>query len=123
VFLGGSDLAVAAKSTNQDLAFAYLKAATDPAVQRSAIVGIDGWTPISTQLIDEVTPTLPPLNTAFAAAAKTSVATPATPGWATIESDKSINTFFADIATGRKTVADAARDFDAHLTDALNSAH
>jgi N,N'-diacetylchitobiose transport system substrate-binding protein len=123
VFLGGSDLAVAAKSPNQDLAFAYLKAATDPAVQRSAVVGIDGWTPISTQLIDEVTPTLPPLNTAFAAAAKTSVATPATPGWATIESDKSINTFFADIATGRKTVADAARDFDAHLTDALNSAH
>jgi N,N'-diacetylchitobiose transport system substrate-binding protein len=123
VFLGGSDLAVAAKSRNQDLALAYLKAATAPAVQRSAIVGIDGWTPISTQLIDEITPTLPPLNAAFATAAKTSVATPATPGWATIESDKSINTFFADIATGRKTIADAARDFDAHLTEALNSAH
>ncbi|WIV55846.1 extracellular solute-binding protein [Amycolatopsis nalaikhensis] len=44
VFLGGSDLAVAAKSRNQDLALAYLKAATDPAVQREAIAGIDGWT-------------------------------------------------------------------------------
>lgn len=121
VFLGGSDLAVAAKSPNQDLALAYLKAATDPAVQRDAIVGIDGWTPISTELIDQVTPTLPPLSTAFVTAAKTSVATPATPGWATIESDKSINTFFADIATGRRSVADAAKDFDAHLTEALNA--
>ncbi|MFJ7219077.1 extracellular solute-binding protein [Amycolatopsis sp. NPDC098790] len=121
VFLGGSDLAVAAKSRNQDLALAYLKAATDPAVQRDAIVGIDGWTPISTQLIDQITPTLPPLNAAFATAAKTSVATPAAPGWATIESDKSINTFFADIATGRRSIADAAKDFDAHLTEALNA--
>jgi N,N'-diacetylchitobiose transport system substrate-binding protein len=121
VFLGGSDLAIAAKSRHQDLALAYLKAAADPAVQREAIVGIDGWTPISTELIDEVTATLPPVNAAFATAAKSSVATPAAPGWATIESDKSINTFFADIATGRRPIADAARDFDAHLTEALNA--
>ncbi|UOX92598.1 extracellular solute-binding protein [Amycolatopsis sp. FBCC-B4732] len=121
VFLGGSDLAIAAKSRNQDLALAYVKAATDPAVQREAISGIDGWTPISTELIDQVTPALPPLNAAFATAAKTSVATPAAPGWATIESDKSINTFFADIATGRKPIAQAAQDFDAHLTEALNA--
>ncbi|WP_255528129.1 extracellular solute-binding protein [Streptacidiphilus sp. P02-A3a] len=44
VFLGGSDLAIAAKSANQALALAYLKAATSTAVQTSAIVGIDGWT-------------------------------------------------------------------------------
>ncbi|MET9000132.1 extracellular solute-binding protein [Amycolatopsis sp. NPDC004169] len=121
VFLGGSDLAVAAKSRNQDLALAYLKAATDPAVQRDAIAGIDGWTPISTELIDRITPALPPVTAAFATAAKTSVATPAAPGWATIESDKSINTFFADIATGRRPIADAAREFDAHLTEALGA--
>jgi N,N'-diacetylchitobiose transport system substrate-binding protein len=122
VFLGGSDLGIAAKSRNQDLALAYLKAAASPAVQRAAIVGIDGWTPVSPQIIDQVTPTLPPVRAAFYAAAKSSGSTPATPGWATIESDKSINTFFADIATGRKPVADAARDFDAHLTQALNAA-
>jgi N,N'-diacetylchitobiose transport system substrate-binding protein len=120
VFLGGSDLGVAAKSQHQDLALAYLKAAADPAVQKSAIVGIDGWTPVSTQIIDQVAPTLPPLSAAFFAAAKASGSTPATPGWATVESDKSINTFFADIATGRKSAADAAKDFDAHLDQALN---
>jgi N,N'-diacetylchitobiose transport system substrate-binding protein len=122
VFLGGSDLGIAAKSKNQDLALAYLKAAASPAVQRDAIVGVDGWTPVSPQIIDQVSPTLPPLRSAFYTAAKSSGSTPATPGWATIESDKSINTFFADIATGRKSVADAARDFDAHLSQALNAA-
>ena len=121
VFLGGSDLGVAAKSRNQDLAIQYLKTAADPAVQKSAIAGIDGWTPVSTQVIDEVSPSLPPLSAAFFTAAKSSGSTPATPGWATVESDKSINTFFADIATGRKSVADAAKDFDAHLDQALNA--
>ncbi|TDU02276.1 carbohydrate ABC transporter substrate-binding protein (CUT1 family) [Streptomyces sp. 846.5] len=121
VFLGGSDLAIATKSRNQDLALAYLKAAASPAVQTSAIVGIDAWTPVSTQLIDSTKSLLPDTSAAFTEAAKTSVGTPAAPGWATIESDKSINTFFADIATGRKTVAQAAKDFDAHLDQALNA--
>lgn len=122
VFLGGSDLAIAAKSPNQDLALAYLKAATSTPVQTGAIVGTDGWTPVSIQLIDQTSASLSPASQAFAAAAKHSVATPATPGWATIESDKSINGFFADIATGRKSVAQAAKDFDAHLDQALNAA-
>jgi len=122
VFLGGSDLAIAAKSLNQSLALAYLRAATSQAVQTKAIVGIDAWTPVSTQLIDTTEKSLPTTSTAFFDAAKNSVGTPATPGWATIESDESINTFFADIATGRKSVAQAAKDFDAHLDQALNAA-
>lgn len=121
VFLGGSDLAIAAKSPNQSLALAYLKAATDPAVQKNAVVGIDGWTPVSTEIIDQATSSLPPTSQAFFTAAKNSVATPATPGWATIESDKSLRGFFGDIATGRKSPADAAKSFDAHLTQALNA--
>lgn len=122
VFLGGSDLAIATKSRNQDLGLAYLKAATSPAVQAGAIVGIDGWTPASTQLLDQTVSTLPPTSQAFFAAAKNSVATPSTPGWGTIEADDSIDGFLADIATGRKTPAAAAKAFDAHLDQALNAA-
>jgi N,N'-diacetylchitobiose transport system substrate-binding protein len=122
VFLGGSDIAIAARSRHQDLALAYLKAATDPGVQASAVVGIDHWTPVSTQIIDRTRSSLPATSQAFFDAARSSVATPATPGWATVESDKSINQFFADIATGRKTVAQAAKDLDAHLDQALNAA-
>jgi N,N'-diacetylchitobiose transport system substrate-binding protein len=121
VFLGGSDLSIPAKSPNQALALAYLKAATDPGVQASAIVGIDHWIPASTEVIDQQLTTLPATSQAFFTAAKTSVATPAVAGWATIESDSSINNFFADIATGRKSPADAAKEMDAHLTQALNS--
>jgi N,N'-diacetylchitobiose transport system substrate-binding protein len=121
VFLGGSDMAIAAKSANQSLALAYLKAVTSTQVQTDAIVGTDHWTPASTELIDATTSGLPPTSQAFFAAAKNSVATPATPGWATVESDKSINDFFADIATGRRSPAAAAATLDAHLAQALNA--
>lgn len=121
VFLGGSDLGIPAKGHNQALALAYLKAATDPGVQASAIVGIDHWIPASTEVIDQAISTLPATSQAFFTAAKTSVATPAVAGWATIESDSSINNFFADIATGRKSPADAAKELDAHLDQALNA--
>ncbi len=121
VFLGGSDLAVAANSHNQKLALAYLSAATNPAVQKDDIAGIDGWTPVSTQIIDQSKALLPATSAAFLTAADNSVATPASPGWTTIESDKSINDFFGDIATGRKSTSDAAAAFDQHLDEALNT--
>ncbi|MBS2539780.1 extracellular solute-binding protein [Catenulispora sp. NF23] len=121
VFLGGSDLVVAAKSKNQALALAYLKTATDPAVQASAIVGIDHWIPASSEVIDQTIGAVPEVSKAFFTAAKNSVATPAVAGWATVESDKSINDFFADIATGRKSPAEAAKTLDAHLDQALNA--
>lgn len=121
VFLGGSDLAIAAKSPNQALAEQYLKIATSPAVQKADIVGMDGWTPISTQLIAQTSASLSDTSKAFAQAAVHSVATPATPGWATIESDASINQFFAAIATGSQSPAQAAASFDSHLDQALNA--
>jgi len=122
VFLGGSDLAIAAKSANQPLAVAYLKAATSVAVQKADIVGIDGWTPVSTQLIAQTSDSLSDTSKAFAQAAVNSVATPATPGWATIESDASINQFFAAVATGGQSPQQAAASFDKHLDQALNAA-
>jgi N,N'-diacetylchitobiose transport system substrate-binding protein len=122
VFLGGSDLGIAAKSPNQALALAYLRTATSAAAQTGAIAGIDGWTPVSAQLIDQTAGSRSDLLKAFSTAAKRSVATPASPGWATIESDKSLQAFFGDISTGKTSIPDAARSFDQHLTQALNAA-
>jgi N,N'-diacetylchitobiose transport system substrate-binding protein len=121
VFLGGTDLAVPVKSDATDLAVQYLKVATSQEVQTKVIVGMDGWTPVSTQLIDKVSSTLPETSQAFVQAAKNSVATPAAPGWAAIETDSSLANFFADIATGRKSVAEAAAALNEHLTKALNA--
>ena len=120
VFLGGSDLGVAAKSSHVSLAEEYLKIAASVAVQKADIVGMDGWTPISTQLIAQTSPSLSTTSQAFSEAAAHSVATPATAGWATIESDASINQFFAAIATGSQSPAQAAASFDTHLDQALN---
>ena len=116
VFLGGSDLAVAAKSKNQALALAYLKTAADPSVQASAIVGIDRWIPGVPGLIDQTISTLPDVSKAFFTAAKTWWRPRPWPAGRRWRSDKSINDFFADIATGRKSPADAAKSLDAHLT-------
>jgi N,N'-diacetylchitobiose transport system substrate-binding protein len=121
VFLGGSDLGIAAKSPNRSLALAYLKTATSTPAQTGAIAGLDGWTPVSSQLIDQTSGSRSDLLKAFSTAAKRSVATPASPGWATIESDKSLQTFFGDISTGKSSVADAAKTFDQHLNQALNA--
>jgi N,N'-diacetylchitobiose transport system substrate-binding protein len=44
---------IAAKSPNQAWPRTTSSAATSTSVQTSAIVGIDGWTPVSTQLIDQ----------------------------------------------------------------------
>jgi len=121
VFLGGSDIAISAKSSHQALALKYLQVATSQAIQSADVVAVDHWTPISTQLITATSSTLPATSQAFTSAAKNSVATPATPGWATIESDSSINSFFADIATGRASPMTAATAFDSHLDQALNA--
>jgi N,N'-diacetylchitobiose transport system substrate-binding protein len=121
VFLGGSDLGIAAKSSHVALAEEYLEIAASVAVQKADIVGIDGWTPISTQLIAQTSASLPATSRAFTEAAVHSVATPATPGWATIESDASINQFFSAIATGSQSPAQAAASFDSHLDQALNA--
>ena len=121
VFLGGSDLGIAAKSAHVALAEEYLKVAASVAVQKADIAGLDGWTPISTQLITQTAAARSTTSQAFAAAAARSVATPAAPGWATIESDSSINQFFEQIATGSQSPAQAAAGFDSHLDQALNA--
>ena len=64
---------------------------------------------------------MPRRSKAFFTAAKTRWRPRRPPAGPTIEWDKSHQDFFADIATGRKTPAEAAKDFDAHLDEALNA--
>jgi N,N'-diacetylchitobiose transport system substrate-binding protein len=119
-FLGGSDIAIAAKSKNQKSALSFVKYITSNDVQTAQISEASGHIPISDELIDQVSATLPDEMKAFYVGAKLSISTPPTPGWATIESDASVTDFFSQIATGNKTVEQAADDFDKHLDTALN---
>jgi N,N'-diacetylchitobiose transport system substrate-binding protein len=121
VFLGGSDLGIPAKSANQDLALYYLKILTSKKFQQDQVFGVDGWEPNSTQLLTAVAGDVDTLHKPYFEAASTSRPTPATPGWSTIEGDASFQSMFADVATGRKTPEESAKDFSKHLTSALNA--
>ena len=120
VFLGGSDVGIAAHSHNKALALEYVALLASNAVQEHDVVGVDGWTPISTQLVTATEKTLTPLQRPFFEAAKNSVPTPSTLGWATVESDLLMENLFGDVATGRLSIRAATSSADAKITVALN---
>ena len=120
-FLGGSDLAIAAKSKNANLALQFVKFIDSDAIQVKQISQASGHIPVSSQLIEQVVTTLPDEMKSFYESAKLSISTPATPGWATIESDNSVTDFFSQIAAGTKTPEQAGANFDKHLNQALNA--
>ncbi len=121
VFLGGSDVGIPAHSANQELAMKYVELLSSDAVQTQDVVRIDGWTPISKQLVNKTVGSLTPLQRPFFEAAKNSVPTPSTPGWATVESDLLMENLFGDVASGRLSISAAVTAGDAKITTALNS--
>ncbi|GAA3633931.1 extracellular solute-binding protein [Kineosporia mesophila] len=117
--LGGSDWGIAAKSDAVDLALQWTKIAVSPEFQDKWVVGKDGWIPNSTEGIEAAQDGLTDQLKGFFNAALNSKATPGAEQWATIEGDKSINELFSSIATGSKTPEEAAKEFDAHLSETL----
>lgn len=119
VMLAGSDWGIAAKSQNQDLAATWVKIAASQAIQAGPVVD-QGWIPITTEEINAAKGSADALHQAYFEAATNSKSTPATAGWATIEGDASFEQLFADIASGAKSPADAAKGMDDHLDSVLN---
>jgi N,N'-diacetylchitobiose transport system substrate-binding protein len=113
VMLGGSVWGIAAKSRNSDLALQWLKVATSPTVQDRWVFGQDSWIPGSIEGAKRARSKVSPTFQGFFTAALRSNATPASPGWAEIEGAAMINRMFASVASGRKSPAGAARDYDA----------
>ncbi|MGN6126577.1 MAG: extracellular solute-binding protein [Humibacter sp.] len=120
-YLGGSVLSIAAKSKNQDLGKQFIELTASEKVQIDQITKMDGHIPITNQLIDKVLPSIAPEQQAFFEAAKKSYATPSSPGWATIESDKSVLSYFSEPAAGTATPEASAQAFSTHLEKALNA--
>lgn len=115
IFLGGSNIAVAAKSKNKDLAYKLLKVLLSDGFQTEMAKA--GLVPAKTSLLsamgtDEVAK-------ATAQAATNTKLTPAAPGWANVESDKIMEDLFVNIAGGGD-VASLAKAADAKITAALN---
>lgn len=121
VMLGGSDWGIAAKSKNQQLALQWTKIAASPQMQQKWVFGNDGWIPNSTQATKAATADVPAITKGFFTAALSSKATPASPQWATIEGTKDVNNLFSSIASGKQSVANAAKSFDGKLNKTLNA--
>ena len=115
IFLGGSNIAIAAKSKNKDLAYKLLKVLLSDGFQTKMAEA--GLVPAKTSLVgamgtDEVAQ-------ATAQAATNTKLTPAAPGWANVESDKILEDLFVNIANGGD-VASLAKAADEKITAALN---
>ena len=118
VFLGGSDLGIAAKSKNQDLASDWVKLLTSNKFQtQMATVG---------QVIPNTTSLLnlnssDPLIGTFSAAAKNSRFTPNAANWANVESANVLPDMLVSIFTGKATVPDATKAASDRITQILNT--
>ena len=115
VLLGGSDIAISAKSANQDLARKALALMLSDDYQ--TILAENGLTPAKTSLASELGSD--EFAQATIAAASNAKLTPAAPGWATIEGSRVLEDLFVDIAKGGDVAALAA-EADAKLDEQLN---
>src|SRR5438128_10309962 len=115
VFLGGSDLAVAAKSKLQDVANAWVQTFTDQKnMAQMATVG--GVIPNNTSQLNLASG----LNSVFFNAAKNSRFVPNSQNWANVENANVLPDMLVKIFTGQQKVPDATAAASTRITSILN---
>jgi N,N'-diacetylchitobiose transport system substrate-binding protein len=116
-FLGGSDLAVPEKASNKGLGAEWIKIFTDTTSQTMlAKFAI----PNSTSLLS-VYEQQGQANQSTGEAAKNTWFVPNTPNWANVESGNVLQNALESIATGKASVAEAAKSADKQIGDILNA--
>jgi len=116
VFLGGSDLGIAAKSQHQDLAREWVKLLGGTKFQ-SQMATVGGVIPNTTSLVSLSTG----LPAIFAAAAKNSRFTPNSPNWANVESANVLQNMLSSIFTGKASINDATKAASDQIAQILNA--
>jgi N,N'-diacetylchitobiose transport system substrate-binding protein len=118
VFLGGSNLGIAAGSDAPGLAYDWIKIlATTKAQTDLATTG--GVIPNSSSLLS--LHANDPVLSVFDAAAKNSRSTPNSPKWGDVESGTVLQDMLVSIFSGKKSVADATKDASDAINKTLNS--
>lgn len=114
-FAGGSNVAIAAKSANQDLAYSALKIMLSTEYQE--LLAAKGLIPA----IESASSALPDdeVTAAAAAAAKSARLTPAAPKWADVEASSVLQDSFVRLAQG-DAPATVAKELDSKIEDILN---
>ena len=114
VFLGGSDLGVAAKSPHASLANAWVQTFTDS--KHMAEMATSGAIPNTTSMLNLGTG----INTTFYNAAKNSRFVPNSQNWANVENANVIPDMLVKIFTKQQTVADASNAASTKIATILN---
>jgi N,N'-diacetylchitobiose transport system substrate-binding protein len=115
VLLGGSDIAISAKSKNQDLAKDVVGLMLSDDYQK--ILAGAGLTPAKESLASELG--TDEFAQATIAAASNAKLTPAAPGWAQVEGSRVLEDLFVDIAKGGD-VEELAKAADEKITEQLS---
>jgi N,N'-diacetylchitobiose transport system substrate-binding protein len=115
-FLGGSDLAVPASSSNQTLAEQWIADFTSSGNEAGIVKA--GNLPNTTSLLHLVKGTP---GSALAQSAKVTWFVPTAKNWANVESSNVLRTMLTSILTGKQTVAQAATSASNTITKILNS--
>lgn len=117
VFLGGSDLVIPVKSKAQAAAGEWINAFTGSQGQK----GLMGKGNLPNNKTDLATLKSDPKTAVPATAAESSWFVPMAPGWGKVEKAQVLQTMLQSIATGKKSVADAAKEADAAIDKVINS--
>ncbi|ALJ19187.1 extracellular solute-binding protein [Microbacterium sp. No. 7] len=117
VFAGGSNIGVAAKSQNVELAKKALEIILSDEYQ--TILAENGLVPAKTSLGDQVAAATPELAAVIAEAAANAKLTPASPKWADVEAQGLLQDFFVKIANGGDVKA-LAVELDEKIESILN---
>ncbi|MGW4382467.1 extracellular solute-binding protein [Kitasatospora sp. NPDC004531] len=116
-FLGGSTLAVPAKSAHKELAADWIKLFTDRESQKALIAA--NTLPNNTGQLAEVA--AGGINGPAAQAAATGGwMTPFAPGWTSVEKANVLPEMLERIANGKSSVQDAAREADKRIDEVIN---
>jgi len=116
VLLGGSDIAISAKSKNQDLAKDVVGLMLSDDYQK--LLAAAGLTPAKSSLSSDLGSD--EFAQATIAAASNAKLTPAAPGWAEVEGSRVLEDLFVDIAKGGD-VQQLAEAADEKITDQLST--
>jgi len=119
VFLGGSDLGIAANSKNQQQALDWLKQLNTDAGQQLLIKA--GWIPSLKTAAANIPADNPILQVQAKEAAAGSKSTPNDPRWASVEANNPIKSMLTQILTGKASIADAAKAADQSIDQILNT--
>jgi N,N'-diacetylchitobiose transport system substrate-binding protein len=118
VFLGGSDLGIAANSKNSSAAEAYVALLSGSKYQ--GLITAGGAVPGTSSDVSGLASS--PVGTAMGTASKNGKITPLTPNWAAVEAGNNpLKTMLTAVLSGSKSTSQAAQDADTALNKILQS--